>query len=101
MHNLPLLLLDCLVVLMMIGPQSVSAEVLGAVYFRGSGSINPQAISPTRALSLATSVVKVSGEVANYFGIGFGILAFVILCVLYYIWNKYYKNPRPNPVATA
>ena len=50
MHNLLLLLLDCVVVLMIIGPQSVSAQALGAVYFRGSGSINPQAISPNRVL---------------------------------------------------
>ena len=103
MHNLPLLLLDCLVVLMImiIGPQSVSAQALGAVYFRGSGSINPQAISPTRALSIGSAIVKASIDVGGAFGIGFGVLALVVLCWMYYIYEKYYKNPQPDPVATA
>ena len=103
MLNLQFLLFDCLVVLMMIGPQSVSAQVLGAVYFRGSGSgsINPQAVSPMRALSIGSAIVKASIDVGGAFGIGFGVLALVVLCWMYYIYEKYYKNPQPDPVATA
>ena len=101
MNNLQFLILDCLVVLMMIGPQSVSAQALGAVYFRGSGSMNPQAISPTRALSIGSAIVKASIDVGGAFGIGFGVLALVVLCWMYYIYEKYYKNPQPDPVATA
>ena len=78
MHNLPLLLLDCLVVLMMIGPQSVSAQALGAVYFRGSGSINPQAISPNRVL-LIDLAFRAGEWVVEYEGI---TALIVILAVL-------------------
>ena len=97
MHNLPLLLLDCLVVLMIIGSQSVSAQVLGAVYFRGSGSINSQAISPTRALTVAESIVHISLDVGGLYGIGTGAFVLVILCVLYGIYHKYYKRPPIAP----
>ena len=86
MHNLPLLLLDCLVVLMMIGSQSVSAQALGAVYSRGSGSINPQAISPNRALNIVTTPISVGEDVAGYYGTVAGIVAgcvvFVVICCI-------------------
>ena len=86
MHNLPLLLLDCLVVLMMIGSQSVSAQALGAVYSRGSGSINPQAIPPNRALNIVTTPIKVGEDVAGYYGTVAGIVAgcvvFVVICCI-------------------
>ena len=86
MHNLPLLLLDCLVALMMIGPQSVSAEVLGAVYFRGPGSINPQAISPTRALNEIELAYRAGEFTAEAFGITAGIVVgvFLVLVWLYF-----------------
>ena len=81
MRNRPLLLLGCLVVLMMISSQPVSAQVLGEANFRGSGSINPQAVSPTRALAdIYPDLAFRAGEkVAEYGGTVAGICVGVIL----------------------
>ena len=102
MHNLTLLLLDCLVVLMMIGPQSVSAQVLGAVYFRGSGSgsINPQAISPTRTLLEVILPIDVGETVAEHDGKVAGICIGVALFVVLAYW-KYAPTCDSHQAAEA
>ena len=80
MHNLQFLLLDCLVVLMIIGPQSVSAQAMGAVYFRGSGSIDSQAISPNRVL-LIDLAFRAGEAVVEYRGItALIVILAVIVC---------------------
>ena len=81
MLNLQFLLLNCLVVLMIIGSQFVSAQAPGAVYFRGSGSNNPQAIFRNRALIAIDIAFKAGETVAQYDGTAAGVcVAAVLIC---------------------
>ena len=66
---------------------SIFFWIFAYLYFRGSGSINPQAISPTRALNELELAYR-AGEAVTEFG---GITAGICVGVIFMVVVLYFK----------